>query len=131
MLRREREQQMFEAVAGEDGKRPLLREAAVDQRLRDTADERERLSITEMREIIVCSPGEQRPVGRFTRPADERVGDAPRVRPERGSRSHEQRSVRAPLDDRGQITEPDRTVRWISVYDVHIFVRVRVVRVAR
>ena len=87
--RRQAEQRVLEAVARQDDDRPIGREAAVEQRLRDCLRApAQRVGVGEAPPRAVgVAPREERPVRRLLRPVLETLGDLGRIRAERDRRA--------------------------------------------
>ena len=115
VLCRQRQHEMIDIIAREDGQRPRGRQAAIEQRLRDAAHARERGGVGEPDEMAVLAPREQRAIGRRRRPVDETIRNRTRIRAERTRRAHAHDAVLAVVDYRMQIAEPHRTIghRWL------------------
>jgi len=82
--RRQRQDGVLEAVAGQDDHGTIRREVAIEKRLRHGARAPKRISVGKVLPLAVStSSGKKRPVRRVPRPVIEAVGHARDVRSER------------------------------------------------
>ena len=109
--RAEAEERVLDAVAGEDRDRPLHREAAVDDPLRDAAGDVARLGVGHPAPGAALPLGEEHSGRRGPRPMVEPVGHRFRIGSERVGRPHDHRAVGAALDGHVRRTEGQRNFR--------------------
>ena len=92
--RRQRQDGVLEAVAGQDDHRPIRRQVAIEQRLRNRARAPQGLAVGEvLPRAVGTATGEKRAIRRVLRPMFEAVGDAGR-RTARAGRDIERRWCR-------------------------------------
>ncbi len=115
--RAEREQRVVDAVAGQDGDRPLRRELAREQRGADGARFVPRLRIGDRTPGAVgIALGHEDAVGRDLRPVIETLGDLVGVGAKRLRRTQDQRAVGAALDRHVLRAEPHGADRRIAQF---------------
>ncbi len=99
--RRERQQAMLNAVAGENHERPVRRDAAVEQRLRQRADARQGIGVGQPTPVSGgVARRQKRSIGSLARPMLEPLGHLRRIRPEHVRRPRQNCAVGSLLDDR-------------------------------
>ena len=96
MHRRQRQDGVLQAVAGQDDHGPIRRQVAIEKRLRNCARAPQGLEVGEVvPRAVSTAAGKKRPVWRVLRPVFEAVGDAGGVRPERDRTSSVEGAVAA------------------------------------